>query len=147
MRSKRGRLTRRRKNQEALVEYDKAIKANPKLAEAYFNRGNAHYDLGQNQQALKDYGEAIRLNPKDGEAYFNRANVYRRLKQDQPALNDYSAAIKLSPMKRAVMLTGAPFISTPSATTARSKTTARRSASNPKRPALFQPRQQLSGAR
>src|ERR1044071_6769880 len=30
---------------EALALYDKAIKANPKLADAYFNRGNAHYDL------------------------------------------------------------------------------------------------------
>jgi len=85
------------KVKEALAEYDKVIKAHPKLAEAYFNRGNAHYDLGQNQQALKDYSEAIRLNPKDGEAYFNRANVYRRLKQNLPALNDYGAAIKLNP--------------------------------------------------
>ena len=85
------------KFKEAIAAYDKAIKANPNLAEAYFNRGNAHYDLGQNQQALKDYSEAIRLNPQDSEAYFNRANVYRRLKQDKPALNDYGAAIKLNP--------------------------------------------------
>ena len=59
------------KVKEAIVEYDKVIKANPKLAEAYFNRGNAHFDLGQNQQAVRDYSEAIRLNPKDAEAYFN----------------------------------------------------------------------------
>ncbi|HYA29766.1 MAG TPA: tetratricopeptide repeat protein, partial [Acidobacteriota bacterium] len=85
------------KLKEALVEYDKVIKANPKLAEAYFNRGNAYFDLGQYQQAIKDYSEELRLNPKDSEAYFNRANARRRLKQDPTALNDYSAAIKLSP--------------------------------------------------
>jgi len=85
------------KIKEALVEYDKVIKAHPKLAEAYFNRGNAYFDLGQDKQAINDYSQALRLNPKDAEAYYNRANAYRRLKQDGPALNDYSAAIKLNP--------------------------------------------------
>jgi len=42
------------KIKEAIAEYDKVIKANPKMAEAYFNRGNAYFDLGQNQQAVKD---------------------------------------------------------------------------------------------
>src|SRR5690349_21528909 len=85
------------KIKEALAEYDKVIKANPKLKEAYFNRGNAYFDLGQDRQAINDYSQAIRLNPKDTEAYYNRANAYRRLKQDGAALNDYSAAIKLDP--------------------------------------------------
>ncbi len=85
------------KVKEAIQEYDKVIKAQPKLAEAYFNRGNAYYDLGQHQQAIKDFGQVIRLNPKDAEAYYNRGNAYRRLKQDPAALNDYSAAIKLNP--------------------------------------------------
>ena len=53
------------KPKEAIREYDRALKANPKLADAYFNRGNAYYDLGQNDQAIKDYSEVIRLNPKD----------------------------------------------------------------------------------
>src|SRR5918994_763787 len=79
---------------EAVTEYDKVIKAHPKLAEAYFNRGNAYYDLRLDQQAIKDYSQAIRLNPKDAEAYYNRANAHRRLKMQQAALNDYSAAIK-----------------------------------------------------
>src|SRR5947208_43065 len=85
------------KPKEAIREYDRAIKANPKLAEAYFNRGNAHYDLGQNEQAIKDYSEAIRLTPKDAEAYYNRGNAYRRLKKDDLAFKDYSTAIKLNP--------------------------------------------------
>src|SRR5918996_584968 len=55
------------KPKEAIREYDRAIKANPKLADAYFNRGNAYYDLGRNEQAIKDYSEVIRLSPKDAE--------------------------------------------------------------------------------
>jgi tetratricopeptide (TPR) repeat protein len=42
------------KIKEAIAEYDKVIKTHPKLAEAYFNRGNAYYDLGANQPAIKD---------------------------------------------------------------------------------------------
>src|SRR6185503_920394 len=82
---------------EAVREYDKVIKAHPKLAEAYFNRGNAYYDLGLDQQAIKDYSQVIRLNPKDAEAYYNRGNANRRSKMQQAALSDYSAAIKLNP--------------------------------------------------
>src|SRR5215212_677000 len=51
------------KAKEAIPLYDKVIKANPKMAEAYFNRGNAYFDLGQHEQAIKDYGAVIRLNP------------------------------------------------------------------------------------
>ena len=76
------------KLKEAIREYDRALKANPKLADAYFNRGNAYYDLGQNDQAIKDYSEVIRLTPKDAEAYYNRGNAYRRLKKDEVALKD-----------------------------------------------------------
>ena len=79
---------------EAIQLYSDAIKRNPKLAPAYFNRGNAYYDLKQNDQAIKDYTEAIKLNPKDAEAYYNRGNAYRRLRKDDLALKDYNAAIK-----------------------------------------------------
>src|SRR5215470_18659458 len=70
------------KPKEAIREYDRAIKANPKLSDAYFNRGNAYYDLGEDQQAIKDYSQVLRLNPKDAEALYNRANAYRRLKKN-----------------------------------------------------------------
>jgi len=70
------------KTKEAIQEYDRAIKANPKLIEAYFNRGNAHYDLGENQQAVNDYTQVLRINPKDAETFYNRGNAYRRLKKD-----------------------------------------------------------------
>ena len=39
------------KPKEAIREYDRALKANPNVAEAYFNRGNAHYDLGQSKRS------------------------------------------------------------------------------------------------
>ena len=42
------------KLKEAIAAYDKAIKADPKAAEAYNNRGLAYYKLGRNEDAIKD---------------------------------------------------------------------------------------------
>ena len=70
------------------MKYDRALKANPKLADAYFNRGNAYYDLGQNDQAIKDCAkrsypfESRRTRRRTN----NRGNAYRRLKRDEVAL-------------------------------------------------------------
>ena len=69
------------KIREALAEYDKVIKAHPKLAEAYFNRGNAYYRSWPESASDQGLQPGDSLNPKDAEAYFNRANAYRRLKQ------------------------------------------------------------------
>ena len=37
---------------QAIAEYDKAIKINPKDTEAYYNRGNAYSRLGNKRQAI-----------------------------------------------------------------------------------------------
>ncbi len=49
---------------QAIADYDEAIKLNPKLAGAYANRGNAYENKGQDDQAIADYDEAIELKPK-----------------------------------------------------------------------------------
>ena len=49
--------------EEAIAEYDEAIRLNPKDAFAYSNRGKAYNDLGQYQRAIQDYDEAIPSRP------------------------------------------------------------------------------------
>jgi len=46
------------------MDYNKAIELNPKLAEAYYNRGNAYEVLGDQRQAAVDHEKAIALNPR-----------------------------------------------------------------------------------
>ena len=77
--------------------YTKAIKLNPKFAEAYYSRGNAYAKLGQFTQAISDLTEAIELNPKFAAAYNNRGNVYHKLGQFTQAISDHTKTIELNP--------------------------------------------------
>ena len=109
---------------EAITDFDKAIKLNPKKGDAYYNRGLAKFRLGEIQFArgdaekaqalyedgIKDSTQAIQLNPEDAYAYHNRAGGKFRLGQFkvnqadritaeacyQGAIHDWTQVIKLN---------------------------------------------------
>jgi lipoprotein NlpI len=85
------------RQRDAITAFDKAIRLNPRSAEAYQGRGMAYNETGKNEQALKDYDAALALNPQYAEAYFNRGNVYSDLGQHERALKDYDEAVRLDP--------------------------------------------------
>lgn len=62
--------------EQAIDDYNKAVKAKPKYEKAYFNRGNAYYTKGQYEQAIDDYKKVIELNPKNPNTYYNMACIY-----------------------------------------------------------------------
>jgi TolA-binding protein len=82
---------------KALDYWNKAIRMNPKSAEAYNNRGLAFYNLKRYQQALKDYSQAIRMKPADSIAYNNRGNTYYEMFKYEPAEADFNKSIDLNP--------------------------------------------------
>jgi tetratricopeptide (TPR) repeat protein len=61
---------------QAIADYDTAIKASPKYENAYFSRGNAYYAKKQYDEAIADYNKAIELNPKNPHPYYNMACLY-----------------------------------------------------------------------
>ena len=73
----------------------KAIKLNPNVADAYFNRGAIYEILQKYQQAIKDYTQAIKLNPNFAEAYQNRGNAYKALGKNAEAEKDFAKAKEL----------------------------------------------------
>jgi tetratricopeptide (TPR) repeat protein len=89
------RLLREGQHKNAIPEFDKALRLNPRYAEAYNSRGEAYNELAQYERAIKDYDAALALNPKYAEAYFNRANAYNDLGQSDRALKDYDEALRL----------------------------------------------------
>ncbi|MGK7874000.1 MAG: tetratricopeptide repeat protein, partial [Xenococcaceae cyanobacterium] len=73
------------------------IPINPNYTDAYNNRGNARYYLGEYQASIEDYTEAIRINPTDADAYNKRGNARYYLGEYQAAIEDYNQAIRINP--------------------------------------------------
>lgn len=100
-----------RQYEEAFQDYDEAIRLDPAYAEAYLQRGFAHYtaagayylldtavlDRDELRAAIDDFTQAIRLRPGDDEAYFRRGLAYAGLGQYATAIPDYDEAIRLDP--------------------------------------------------
>ena len=91
-------LFERGQAEEALAEYNEAIRLDPNFAVAYFNRGQTYFALGQPEKAIQDYAEAIRLNPGRARVrlvYASRAMAYTLLGNDSEAQEDIGRAVKL----------------------------------------------------
>jgi tetratricopeptide (TPR) repeat protein len=78
---------------KAIAEFNKAIKINPRDADAYYNRGLAYYYKGQYDQAISDFNRVLEINPGDIRAYKGRALVYQNKGQYDEAISDYDTAI------------------------------------------------------
>jgi tetratricopeptide (TPR) repeat protein len=85
------------KIEDAIDQYNEAIRITPDYTETYNNRGMAYADLGQHQRAIEDYNEAIRITPDYAKAYNNRGVAYATLGQYQRAIEDYNEAIRITP--------------------------------------------------
>lgn len=85
----------------ALVDFDAAIRLNPKLAAAHNFRGLALRARGDYELAVESYTRAIELQPQLAVYYSNRGIAYRWKRDLDRALADLDASIKLNP-KRAV---------------------------------------------
>jgi tetratricopeptide (TPR) repeat protein len=85
--------------QGALADYNRAIRINPRNANAYYNRGLLKAaQLQDNDGALADYNRAIQLKSGYDAAYNNRGNLkMSKLKDYSGALADYNRAIQLKP--------------------------------------------------
>ena len=81
----------------AINAYDKALRLNPDLVGAYYNRGVVKMPLGQWEAALADFDAAIARNPDYAQAYYSRGVVKEALGQREAAFADYNAAIARNP--------------------------------------------------
>jgi len=53
----------------AIADFDRALQFDPKLAQAYDNRGDAKTETGDFDGAIADFNRALQLNPKYAKAY------------------------------------------------------------------------------
>jgi len=79
----------------AIADYDEALRLNPRLVYAWFNKGNIYYNSGDYTSALRCYSEALEIDPLFASALFNRGITYLRMGNKQQAFADLSKAGEL----------------------------------------------------
>lgn len=85
------------RHEDALGQYQAAVKLNPQHAAALSGFGNVLTTLGKHEEAVKAYQGAVRINPNQPEAYYNLGNLKKAQKQYEEAVHYYQQAIRLNP--------------------------------------------------
>jgi tetratricopeptide (TPR) repeat protein len=83
--------------QEAIFDFDRAIKLDSKYWSAYLERGHVYRKLGDYRQAIDNYNVVVKKNPKDAVAYCERSSAYIGLEFFPLAIMDCDRAIELDP--------------------------------------------------
>jgi len=81
--------------ESALADFGRALRINPRLADAHSNRGNVYQARGESEKALRDFDQAIKLDPRHNRAFNNRANLLLAKGELDAAINDYNRSIEL----------------------------------------------------
>ena len=105
------------RNKDAIKSFDRAIKLNPKLAEAYNNRGAVYYISGAQQQtlaeragkpvpggalknyhrAVSEYQKALAITEDNASYHSNLGTAFFALKEFPSAINEYARAMQIDP--------------------------------------------------
>ena len=83
--------------EDAISNYNAALRIKPDFVYAYYNRGLAKDNLGQYEAAISDYGAALRVKPDFVYAYYNRGVAKHELGQYKSAISDYDEALRIKP--------------------------------------------------
>ncbi|HWY30122.1 MAG TPA: tetratricopeptide repeat protein [Candidatus Acidoferrum sp.] len=89
--------TKLRQYDQAISEYDEAIKLDPKNSDAYFSRGYAYGYKRDFDKVTSDYTEVIRLDPTNAQAFYYRGYAYCIKRNYEAAASDYIRASQLDP--------------------------------------------------
>ncbi len=81
----------------SITYLSQAIKLNPKLWEAYANRGTSYSQIGDFETAISDHTKAIshqENGPNRAGAFYNRGNTYLMTDLYDKAIKDFTSALK-----------------------------------------------------
>lgn len=80
---------------ESVNDYTDAIQRDPRMMEAYVNRGYVRNDMQDSEQASKDFETALKLSPNNGIAHLGLAFSDLQLRRPKEALEQVEQAQKL----------------------------------------------------
>ncbi len=82
---------------EAVTQFQEAIRLTPGFADAHYNLGTALLKKDQIDDAISQFQEAIRLKPNYADAHYNLGTALVRKGQMDEAISQYQEAIRLTP--------------------------------------------------
>ena len=82
---------------EAIKQFEQAIKADSKFAVAHYNLGCAYLEMKEYSGAVDAFDKTIALDKKFKEAYYNRSLAYFRTSQFQEARQDATKVLDIHP--------------------------------------------------
>lgn len=83
--------------EEAIASYDAALKHNPSLFQAHYNRGVGLRALGRTQEAIASFRRALEVKPEDADVYNSLGNALADQGQLADAIPCYTRAINIEP--------------------------------------------------
>ena len=92
-----GELIRQKQLPAAVDLLQKALKQNPRSAEAHFTLGNVLADLKQYEKSVASYRQAIAIQPDYGEAHYNLGIALSRLEMHEDAIDSYRRTLEIKP--------------------------------------------------
>ena len=83
---------------EAILQYEEALRLRPGYPEARNNLGNALESVGRTREAIAQYEEALRLEPNLAEAHYNLGRALAAMPgRSAEAIAQYEEALRLKP--------------------------------------------------
>ena len=79
---------------QALTDFDQALRLDPRLVEALCGRGLVWYHKKEYDRAIAEYDEAIRLDPKKAAIYYARGLAWEFKHKSIEAVNDFDQTIR-----------------------------------------------------
>jgi tetratricopeptide (TPR) repeat protein len=90
-------LVREGRTNEAVAEFESALRVNPRLVMAHVNLIAIYGDLGRRDKAEQHFREAVALDPGWAEAYFNWGLLLARERKTAEAATAFQKAIEVNP--------------------------------------------------
>ena len=88
----------RRNFTRALLDMTAALRINPNLTAAIYQRGKCFADQGDDETALADFNDTLKMDPKFVEGYRDRLKLYARQGRLDDLISDCTEVARLDPM-------------------------------------------------
>lgn len=82
---------------EAIRSFDKALKIDPRNADAWINKGASLHDLGRYEEAIQCCDEALEIDPRDAKAWYSKGASFNHLGRYDEAIQCCDRALDIDP--------------------------------------------------